>query len=322
MTDLLKTPAVLVVLVWLLRRRYTSLANNFNARRHDMKRLLILGLLIGFSLAMGGCVSMGRFEQKEQEALNLDKNLKTLQQQYDDLKKENDGLKARIEKLNSDVTGLAGEKEKLTADTQELDKVLKSSKSESLMKISELRQRVADLEGENAKLKQDIANLQKTKEEEVKKVSSTLEEMTERMKEQIAKGDLTIRELRGKLTVDMKAAVLFDSGKAEVKPEGVEVLNKMIDTFKSLKGKVIRIEGHTDNKPISGALAKKYPTNWELSAARAINVTRYLEQQGVDPHILSAVAYGEYQPKPEADNNTEEGRASNRRIEIILVNRD
>jgi chemotaxis protein MotB len=284
-----------------------------------MKRLLALGLLLGFALVMGGCVSMGKFERKEQEALNLDKDLKTLQQQCDDLKKEN---KAQIDKLNSDVAGLANEKTRLTADNLELDKVLKSSKSESLIKIIELRQRVADLEAADAKLKENILSLQKTKEDEVKKVSVTLEEMTEKMKEQIAKGDLTIRELRGKLTLDMKAELLFDSGKAEIKPEGVKVLGRMIDTFSALQGKMIRIEGHTDNKPITAALSKKYPTNWELSAARAINVTRYLEQQGVDPHILSAVAHSEFQPKPEADNNTEEGRASNRRIEIILVNKD
>jgi chemotaxis protein MotB len=278
-----------------------------------------MGLLLGFALVMGGCVSMGKFERKEQKALNLDKDLKTLQQQCDDLKKEN---KAQIDKLNSDVAGLANEKTRLTADNLELDKVLKSSKSESLIKIIELRQRVADLEAADAKLKENILSLQKTKEDEVKKVSVTLEEMTEKMKEQIAKGDLTIRELRGKLTLDMKAELLFDSGKAEIKPEGVKVLGRMIDTFSALQGKMIRIEGHTDNKPITAALSKKYPTNWELSAARAINVPRYLEQQGVDPHILSAVAHSEFQPKPEADNNTEEGRASNRRIEIILVNKD
>ncbi|HEX9023817.1 MAG TPA: OmpA family protein, partial [Geobacteraceae bacterium] len=76
----------------------------------------------------------------------------------------------------------------------------------------------------------------------------------------------------------------------------------------------------TDNVQISGSLSRKYPTNWELSAARAINVTRYLQQQGIDPALLSAVAYGEY--RPVAGNDTEEGKAKNRRIEIILVPRE
>jgi chemotaxis protein MotB len=115
----------------------------------------------------------------------------------------------------------------------------------------------------------------------------------------------------------MVDAILFASGKAEVTPEGLVVLQKVIDILKNIKDKAIRIEGHTDNVQIVGALTKKYPTNWELSAARAVNVTRYLQQQGVDPLNLGAVAYGEF--KPVAGNDTSEGKAKNRRIEIILV---
>jgi len=84
-----------------------------------------------------------------------------------------------------------------------------------------------------------------------------------------------------------------------------------------VKDKSIRIEGHTDDVQIAGLLAKRYPTNWELSAARAINVARHLQDQGIDPGQLSAVAYGEW--KPVATNDTAEGKAKNRRIEIILV---
>jgi chemotaxis protein MotB len=283
---------------------------------------IALFLVLTLSLATAGCVSSGKYQLKEQEATQLGSDLADLKQKHAALNKENDSLKEDVAKLKGNVAGLEKDKAKLTQDNKELNDLLKA-KSDTLSKnIAELRQKIADLEAENGRLKQEIANLQKVKEDEVKKVSKTLEEMTDKMKEQIAKGDLTIRELRGKLTVDMKAAVLFDLGKAEVKPEGIEVLNKMVDTFKGLQDKYIRIEGHTDNNPITGNLAKTYPTNWELSAARAINVTRYLQQQGVDPKILSAVGYGEYRPKPDADNATKEGQASNRRIEIILVNRD
>jgi chemotaxis protein MotB len=254
---------------------------------------------------------MGKYEMKEKEAADLTRNLQELQQKQADLSRENADLKAKVAELTGDLADICLVRDRLVESTKGLVGSLKSTADEKNQKILELMQRINELEKENTRMKDDIVNIRKVKEEEVKKVSSTLEEMTERMKEQIAKGDLTIRELRGKLTVDMKASVLFDSGKADVKPEGVLVLKK-----------VIRIEGHTDNKPISGHLALRYPTNWELSAARAINVTRFLEAQGVDPHILSAVAYGEFQPKPEANNATEEGRASNRRIEIILVPKD
>ena len=94
----------------------------------------------------------------------------------------------------------------------------------------------------------------------------------------------------------------------------------MADILKNVDDKNIRIEGHTDNVKIIGRLALVYPTNWELSAARAINVSRYLQEKGIAPAVLSATAFGEYQPV--ADNATAEGRAKNRRIAIILQPKD
>jgi chemotaxis protein MotB len=95
------------------------------------------------------------------------------------------------------------------------------------------------------------------------------------------------------------------------------VLQKVVDILKSVTDKAIRIEGHTDNVKIGEVLARKYPTNWELSASRAVNVTRFLQAQGLNPEDLSAAAYGEYMPV--ADNETSEGRVKNRRIEIVLI---
>src|SRR5439155_1738177 len=129
----------------------------------------------------------------------------------------------------------------------------------------------------------------------------------------IDKGQVTISELKCKLTVNMVEAILFDSGKAEVKQEGLVVLGKVIEILKTVTDKSIRIEGHTDNKPIVGPLTQRYPTNWELSASRAINVARYLQTQGIEPAALSAAAFGEF--KSVADNATLEGRAKNRRID-------
>jgi chemotaxis protein MotB len=157
----------------------------------------------------------------------------------------------------------------------------------------------------------------KAREEQVQKVSSTYESLLEKMKSEISKGQVTISELKGKLTVNMVDSILFDSGKAEVKKGGLEILGKVISILKDVNDKSIRIEGHTDDVPISRALARRYPTNWELSGARAINVARHLQEQGIDPGQLSAVAYGEW--KPVATNDTAEGKAKNRRIEIILV---
>jgi chemotaxis protein MotB len=114
--------------------------------------------------------------------------------------------------------------------------------------------------------------------------------------------------------------ILFASGQAEVTKDGLAVLKRVNNILKNVTDKSIRIEGHTDNVQIKGQLTKKYPTNWELSAARAINVTRYLQKQGIDPALLSAAAYGEF--KPVAGNDSSEGRAKNRRIAIILLPKD
>jgi chemotaxis protein MotB len=285
-----------------------------------LKRTFILMVVFLLSIMVGGCVSSSKFEKKVAEADGLNQSLRALQQKYDKLTAENNDLKDQFKKLNGDFAQLSIQKDKITADRDELDKVLKS-KSDSLSKtINELRGKTAVLEMENASLKEGVANLKKTKEEEVKSVSKTYENLMQEMKGEIAQGQVAITELKGKLTVDVLDKILFASGEAEVKPEGLAVLQRVIDILKNVKDKAIRIEGHTDNVKIGGALARKYATNWELSAARAINVTRYLQKQGIDPALLASVAYGEY--KPVADNSTSEGRAKNRRIAIILQPKD
>ena len=86
----------------------------------------------------------------------------------------------------------------------------------------------------------------------------------------------------------------------------------------NLEGRQIIVEGHTDTVPISAAGRDKFPTNWELSTTRAVNVVRYIQRAAdIPPSKLSSVGYGEY--RPIADNDTSEGRALNRRIEIVLM---
>ena len=296
------------------------------------KRIVLSFLVVLLAAGLSACsVMQGTYQQKVDEADTLTKRLAALQKKHDDLSAENAALKARNEGLLADLTGMTVQKDKLTtdlayvtgqrdkaaADKEELDRILQSKSDTLLQSIFELRRKVADLDAENAKLKAENASLVKAREEQVRKVSSTYESLLEKMKTEISKGQVTISELKGKLTVNMVDSILFDSGKAEVKKGGLEILGKVISILKDVKDKSIRIEGHTDNVQIVGLLAKRYPTNWELSAARAINVARYLQDEGIDPGQLSAVAYGEW--KPVATNDTAEGKAKNRRIEIILV---
>ena len=279
-----------------------------------IKRLLVFVVGGLFMLSASGClVAESTYLKKVEEADGLSKELSELQVTHKKLVLENSALKAKFNRLTEDAAVL-------TADKKQLEGILKA-KSDILSKnISELRQQVAELKVENDKLSDDIAGLQKAKEDTVKELSGTYEQLLSNMKNEIAKGQVTISELKGKLTVNMEAAILFDSGKADVKPEGLDILGKIVETLKNVRDKAIRIEGHTDNVQITGALVRTFPTNWELSAARAINVSKFLQEQGIDPANLSAAAFAEH--KPVADNSTKEGRAKNRRIEITLVAKD
>jgi len=288
------------------------------------KKIVLSFLVVLLAAGLSACsVMQSTYQKKVDEADTLTKRLAVLQEKNDDLIAENAVLKADLarmtvqgEKLTTDLSYVTDQRDKAVADREELDRILKSRSDSLSQSIVELRGKVADLDAENGKLKAENARLAKAK-EQVQKVSSTYENMIEKMKSEISKGQVTISELKGKLTVNMVDSILFDSGKAEVKKGGLEVLGKVISILKDVKDKSIRIEGHTDNVPISRSLAQRYPTNWELSAARAINVARYLQDEGIDPGQLSAVAYGEW--KPVAENDTPEGRAKNRRIEIVLV---
>ena len=293
------------------------------------KKIVLPFLIVLLAAGLSACsVMQGTYQKKADEADTLTKRLADLQKKHDDLAIENAALKARNEELRADLaetkdkmaTDLAyaaDQRDKAAADKEELERILRSRSDSLSQTISELRGKVADLDAENTKLKAENAGLVKAREEQVRKVSSTYESLLEKMKSEISQGQVTISELKGKLTVNMVDSILFDSGKAEVKKGGLVILGKVVSILKDVNDKSIRIEGHTDDVQISRALAQRYPTNWELSAARAINVTRYLQGQGIDPGQLSAVANGEW--KPVAGNDTEEGRAKNRRIEIILV---
>jgi len=115
------------------------------------------------------------------------------------------------------------------------------------------------------------------------------------------------------VTLRLPGKILFDLGKAELKEEAKKILDEIIPVLKSYTYPV-RVEGHTDNLPIH---TERFPSNWELSSARAISVVRYLERKGLQRDLLSAVGYGEYRPL--FPNDTPEHRAKNRRVEIKII---
>ena len=116
------------------------------------------------------------------------------------------------------------------------------------------------------------------------------------------------------LVVSLKEAGFFDSGSATLKQSSYTLLNDVVGSLTSYSNG-IRVEGHTDNVPIS---TQAFPSNWELSTTRATNVVQYLtKQDDFEPGNISATGYGEY--RPIADNSSEEGRRKNRRVDLVLL---
>jgi chemotaxis protein MotB len=196
---------------------------------------------------------------------------------------------------------------------------LQAELARSTARVAALETRVSDLEAVRDSLQRSSSELAQRvgeKENELAALRGTQDELLSGLEKEIAARQVQVERFRDQLRVDVVDELLFDSGEAELKPAGREVLRRVGDALGKAEGRRIQVEGHTDNVPILGVLAKRYPTNWELSAARAVNVARYLQETGVAPERLSAIAHSEYRPR--ARNDSEQGRRKNRRIEILL----
>lgn len=169
-----------------------------------------------------------------------------------------------------------------------------------------------------AALDTQIAAVSRQKEAELNQVRSTYDQLVNDMQAEIAQGQIQITRLADRLNVSLVDRILFPSGEADITPAGYRILHRVGDVLKTTEGKIIRVEGHTDNVAISERLQGTFPTNWELSTTRATNVVRFLQDSvGIDPTRLQAVGLSQFHPV--ATNETMQGRSQNRRIEIALL---
>jgi chemotaxis protein MotB len=135
----------------------------------------------------------------------------------------------------------------------------------------------------------------------------------QKLKSMIDAGQLRVATRAGRLVIQLPNDVLFDSGQKTIKPAGKQALTALAKVLVTVSGRSFQVAGDTDNLPIQ---TQRFPSNWELSTARAVEVVHFLVSQAVDPRALSAAGYGEFDPV--ASNDTPDGRAKNRRIEITL----
>jgi chemotaxis protein MotB len=215
------------------------------------------------------------------------------QAQYDSKAKEADDAKAQVTSL----------KQQLTTDEQQIND-LKSSLG--------LAQSQAITDDQKAQLEEAKKAMQDAQER-----GKTVSDLEAKFKQLIDAGHLKVTTRHGRVVLQLHNDILFDKGEADLKPDGQKAVNQVAATLRTVAGRRFQVAGHTDSQPITTETKKKFPTNWELSAARAISVVKLLTNQGLDPRYLSAAGYGPYDPV--APNTSADNEAKNRRIEITLV---
>ena len=237
-------------------------------------------------------------------------------------------------KTRSRLTETEQKAASLEARVKESDLAAESARTELLQIRGELekgKKTALDLEqaqAELAKLRDLSASEKKVLEQKLADQQIQMEKLKatpspedvrleENLKKELADKDVQISRLKDQLKITVASEILFPSGSAELSQEGVDVLRKVAKAANKTQDEVC-VEGHTDTDPIAPVLAQYYPTNWELSTARAAVAVRTLEATGMVPAArLSAVGYGD--SRPVNPNDTPEGKAKNRRVEIIFT---
>jgi chemotaxis protein MotB len=244
------------------------------------------------SLFLGACVSQGTHDklQADRDALKaqLDEKTKqsaqteaTLKAALEEEKRNSAELKSRIESLEADIAGMVSDKSSLQASV--------------------------------AQMKTALSELQRRKEEADARIAEYRNVMA-KFKGLIDAGKLKVRIVDGRMVVVLATDVLFASGSASLNKEGRANVSEVAKLLATIPKRNFQIEGHTDNVPISTA---QYRSNWELAASRALTVLKTMLDAGMPPERISAASFGE--SKPVAPNVTADGRASNRRIDIIIL---
>ena len=262
-------------------------------------------------------------------------------------------LNGEILRLNTEQAKCAGLQERIAQmqETQDRkDTTIKELQSAHATQLANLSRELSDITGERAKAAKRIGDLngeilrlnteqakcagsqermqglvaqlketQDRKDASIKALKSTYDALLIDLKNEIQAKDITVNQFEEKLRIRLVNRVLFAEGSARITPEGRRILGQLGQILKKVKDKYIYIVGHTDDVPISSNLIEKFPSNWELSAARAAAVVRFLIYKGgISPEIFAAVGRSFYQPV--GSNKSDEGRAQNRRAEIIIAN--
>ncbi len=301
--------------------------------------------ILALVLFTTGCVTQAKYDESLAWSTDLEQELaaqKAALSACDELagrlggeltaeKAHTDELTALVSELEAANTELEGKLGELSAAIEEMgsrNRKEREQKAELVALVGALQDRssatqdsleaaqgrIDALEDEAARLAEEAARLAAEK-EQLEQRSQAYEDLVRELDSEIQEGQITITELSGKLTVSLSNAILFDSGSIALKAEGQDAVTRVAGVLASVTDREIRVEGHTDNVPVRSGGA--YRDNWDLSSLRAATVVAVLVEGGIDPLNIATLGFGEH--RPVADNETPEGRASNRRTEIVLV---
>ncbi len=264
-----------------------------------MRRIATMVVALSLLSVTGCVVGKSKYEAVVKQRDDLKVELGKVKENAAETKAD---LKSKIQARDDRIGQLEDKKAGLEQKLQEAQGTLEMYESET-----------GSLEEKLDTTKKQLAELREQQREQKKRLEK-YRDLAKKLADTFESGELSVKVRDGKMVIEMRDDVLFDSGRAELNESGQEVLTQLADVLGDIQDREFLIAGHTDDVPISSG---RFEDNWELSATRASNVVRLLSDEGVDPESLAAAGFSEFDPV--ASNETEDGRAKNRRIEIILM---
>jgi chemotaxis protein MotB len=215
-----------------------------------------------------------------------------------------------IQQLQGEASGLRSERTRL----QDQLRGLRASAEAMASRLRELGEDVTRLQRVSAETQSELEAARRREQDAAQRIA-TFRQMIARFQAMINSGRLRVRIVRGRMVIELPAGILFESGDARLRTEGQDVLRQVAQVLRQIPDRDFLIAGHTDNIPVPRGA--RFRDNWELSSQRAVNVARFLQENGLPPQHLGAAGYAEFQPA--FQNDSEEHRALNRRVEVVLM---
>ncbi len=266
----------------------------------------------------------GELEAARRENGSLSSRVRDLERQLAERERQLSDANAERERFSSNLAAVQNDTDELRAAKRriaELEAQLAAARSDGgdkdrlAAELAEARQRLADLEGQLADREKELAGLRGDLSAEMEKLKEAERGLIRALRPQISKGNIAV-DLNGeRLLIKMASSYLFGSGQDQLQSDGVDVLKRVGEILKEYPEYKVAVNGHTDDRQIRGALKEKFPTNQELSEARAGNAAKALEEGGLSGVTTAGFA----DTKPVAPNSTDAGRAKNRRVEIRVT---